>query len=165
MKNAVIILLVGILLLIVAFYLGYNYKPDNLDAINNLSDKLNESQKTNVNLNAYVVSLESQLEDYKQSTKLITSGTVPFLDETNGNILNLRIPMDYSSVRKATMEVIKVYAEDSSDKGYKVDSLKKENKVWTVNIVCDTNITQNSLCNGTVTIDEVNRVFSLSPQS
>lgn len=163
MKNKVLFIIGAIILIIVAFLIGYYIKPDNASDITNLQTQLNQSQKTNVNLNAYVVSLESQIEDFKKVSKTINTGVVPFWGEDDSQLLNIRVPLDSMTVRKYSLEIIKLSAGNISSKDYKISSPKKDGKKWDVNFTCDENNTELSLCSGDIMIDETDRAFSLIP--
>lgn len=159
--NPVVIIIIAIILIIAAFAAGYYFRSGDSDLVVKLSSQLNQSQKTNTNINAYASSLESQLDDYKSLSREIKTGIVPFWNEDGDEVLNLRVPMDSATVKKATLDIIKIYSDDSSNSGYKIEKSSKSGKLWTVEFSCDKNISENNFCNGSVSIDEENRMFKL----
>ncbi|MEM0465965.1 MAG: hypothetical protein QXW97_04685 [Candidatus Pacearchaeota archaeon] len=161
MKNWVII--IGVLILILSsFFIGY-YANSNNNALNDLREKLNQSLRTNANLNAYVVSLESQIETLKNYSRSVSSGTVYFWKNDGMQVINVKVPMDSISAKKSVLDVIKLNTDNFNEKNYQISSIKVQNKIWTANFSCNKNITETSLCSGLVKIYENNRTFELIP--
>ncbi|MBR9705328.1 hypothetical protein GOV12_07985 [Candidatus Pacearchaeota archaeon] len=160
-KNMIIISVVAIVLIIGSFFLGLNYvKEDNTDIVSELEGQIEQSQKTNANLNAYAVSLETQLEDAKGVTKDIDTGFVPFWNEAGDMVQLFRVPVDFTYARKGALNLLTKFEDGSFEKDFKIVSSIKQNKVWTIKFSCIED-KDYEICPGTMIIDENERIFSL----